>query len=99
MGHNIEQGAGGDWRFVEIQRFCDICPKTFETDCIYWKNAISSIYQKIANFQYVENSKLSMVSIHQNNGIVSIYRRNDILSNSICEKLKGCHVLPKQAMF
>ena len=43
--------------------------------------------------QYVKNSKLSMVSIHQ---------RNDIPSNSIpvCEKPKGCHVLPKQlAMF
>ena len=32
MGHNIEQGAGG-LSFVEIQRFCGICPKTFETDC------------------------------------------------------------------
>jgi hypothetical protein len=32
MGHNIEQGAGG-LTFVEIQRFCGICPKTFETDC------------------------------------------------------------------
>jgi hypothetical protein len=29
---NIEQGAGG-LTFVEIQRFCGICPKTFETDC------------------------------------------------------------------
>jgi hypothetical protein len=33
MGHNIEQGAGG-MSFVEIQRFCGICPKTFETDCL-----------------------------------------------------------------
>ena len=32
MGHNIEQGAGG-MSFVEFQRFCGICPKTFETDC------------------------------------------------------------------
>jgi hypothetical protein len=32
MGHNIEQGAGV-LTFVEIQRFCGICPKTFETDC------------------------------------------------------------------
>jgi hypothetical protein len=32
MGHNIEQGAGG-LSFVEIQRFCGICPKSFETDC------------------------------------------------------------------
>jgi hypothetical protein len=32
MGHNIEQGTGG-LTFVEIQRFCGICPKTFETDC------------------------------------------------------------------
>ena len=42
-----------------------------------------------------------MVSIHQRNGIVSIYRINDILSNSIpvCEKRKGCRVLPKQAMY
>jgi hypothetical protein len=32
MGHNIGQGAGG-LTFVEIQRFCGICPKTFETDC------------------------------------------------------------------
>jgi hypothetical protein len=32
MGHNIEQRAGG-FTFVEIQRFCGICPKTFETDC------------------------------------------------------------------
>jgi hypothetical protein len=56
--------------------------------------------KRLPFFQYVENSKLSMVSIHQrNHGIVSIYRRNDILSNSICEKPKGCHVLPKQAMF
>jgi hypothetical protein len=31
MGHNIEQEAGG-LTFVEIQRFCGICPKTFETD-------------------------------------------------------------------
>ena len=29
MGHNIEQGG---LSFVEIQRFCGICPKTFETD-------------------------------------------------------------------
>ena len=34
MGHNIEQGAGG-LSFVEIQRFCGICPKTFETDCSF----------------------------------------------------------------
>jgi hypothetical protein len=33
MGHSIEQGAGG-LSFVEIQRFCGIRPKTFETDCI-----------------------------------------------------------------
>ena len=33
MGHNIEQGAGG-LTFVEIQRFCGICSKTFETDCL-----------------------------------------------------------------
>jgi hypothetical protein len=39
MGHNIEQeaggggGGGGGLTFVEIQRFCGICPKTFETDC------------------------------------------------------------------
>jgi hypothetical protein len=33
MGHNIEQGAGG-LSFVEIQRFCGICPKTFEIDCM-----------------------------------------------------------------
>jgi hypothetical protein len=26
-------GEVGDWRFVEIQRFCCICPNTFETDC------------------------------------------------------------------
>jgi hypothetical protein len=32
MGHNIEQGAGG-LSFVEIQRVCGICPKTFEIDC------------------------------------------------------------------
>ena len=32
MGHNIEQGAG-ELSFVEIQRFCGICPKTFEIDC------------------------------------------------------------------
>jgi hypothetical protein len=32
MGHNIEQGAGG-LSFVEIQRFCGICPTTFEIDC------------------------------------------------------------------
>jgi hypothetical protein len=32
MGHNIERGAGG-LTFVEIQRFCGICPKAFETDC------------------------------------------------------------------
>ena len=33
--------------------------------------------------------------------MVSIHQRNDILSNSIpvCEKPKGCHVLPKQAIF
>ena len=79
---------------------------------IYQKIAISSIDRKLNYpwlpyiermpflryikrlpfFQYVENSKLSMVSIHQ---------RNDILSNLIpvCDKPKGCHVLPKQAMF
>jgi hypothetical protein len=57
--------------------------------------------KRLPFFQYVENSKLSMVPVHQGNGIVSIYRSNDILSNSIpvCEKPKGCHVLPKQAMF
>jgi hypothetical protein len=35
--HNIEQGPGGGdiLKFVEIQRFCGICPKTFETDCRY----------------------------------------------------------------
>jgi hypothetical protein len=33
MGHNIEKGAGG-LTFVEIQRFCGIFPKTFETDCL-----------------------------------------------------------------
>ena len=25
--------GGGGLSFVEIQRFCGICPKTFETDC------------------------------------------------------------------
>jgi hypothetical protein len=29
MGHNIVQGAGG-LSFVEIQRFCGICPKTLK---------------------------------------------------------------------
>jgi hypothetical protein len=39
MAYNIEQGAGGGGggggglTFVEIQGFCGICPKTFETDC------------------------------------------------------------------
>jgi hypothetical protein len=27
------KGGGGGLSFVEIQRFCGICPKTFETDC------------------------------------------------------------------
>jgi hypothetical protein len=34
MAHNIEQGAGG-LTFVEFQKFCGICPKTFETDCSF----------------------------------------------------------------
>ena len=34
MGHNIEQGWAGGLSFVEIQRFCGICPKTFETDSL-----------------------------------------------------------------
>jgi hypothetical protein len=32
MGHNIDRWEGG-LSFVEIQRFCGICPNTFETDC------------------------------------------------------------------
>jgi hypothetical protein len=32
----------GDLSFVEIQRFCGICPNTFETDC--------RIFQKLARF-------------------------------------------------
>jgi hypothetical protein len=33
---NRGRGGGGDiLKFVEIQRFCGICPKTFETDCRY----------------------------------------------------------------
>ena len=34
---DIEQGAGG-LTFVEIQRFCGICPKTFETVEVYESN-------------------------------------------------------------
>jgi hypothetical protein len=30
---NLFEGAGG-LAFVEIQRFCGICPKTFETECL-----------------------------------------------------------------
>ena len=44
MGHNIEQGAGG-LSFVEIQRFCGICPKTFETDCIFALKKIEEHFQ------------------------------------------------------
>jgi hypothetical protein len=29
----LSRGRGG-LTFVEIQRFCGICPKTFETDCL-----------------------------------------------------------------
>ena len=29
----LNRGRGG-LSFVEIQRFCGICPKTFETDCL-----------------------------------------------------------------
>ena len=38
MAHNIELaggGGGGGPTFVEIQGFCGICRKTFETDCSY----------------------------------------------------------------
>jgi hypothetical protein len=31
----LNRGLGvGGVMFVEIQRFCGICPKTFETDCL-----------------------------------------------------------------
>ena len=37
----LNRGRGG-LSFVEIQRFCGICPKTFETDCgpsnQFWKS-------------------------------------------------------------
>jgi hypothetical protein len=29
----LNRRRGGGLSFVEIQRFCGICPKTFETDC------------------------------------------------------------------
>jgi hypothetical protein len=56
MGHNIEQGAGG-LTFVEIQRFCGICPKALKL--IVWK-AMKRIFNffelpAVLEYQFCEN--------------------------------------------
>jgi hypothetical protein len=40
----LNRGRGG-LSFVEIQRFCGICPKTFETDCIFALKKIEEHFQ------------------------------------------------------
>ena len=40
----------GDLSFVEIQRFCGICPNTFETDCSLSKICEKIIFARLYDF-------------------------------------------------